>query len=231
MCNMGNIGDAMTRPAVHLHTCEGISDAMTQPDVPVQTWGNIGDAMTRQGELQCEAGDTSAGQDAFGQAMQAFETACSMSSSEQGDDLPGLLHNWGVGLSSMANHMMVCSSVLWKLGVVPAIVSQAAPVCHRSDTIWALVCMPVVGGGDSSMLCNAIVHVQHALLRSCPRNTLGPKQLTITACVILPADVARLGVHAVSSNPHRAHNVQADQTSYLTLLTKIFVCMLDASLP
>lgn len=39
--------------------------------------------------------------------MQAFETACCMTSSEHGDDLPGLLHNWGVGLSAMAEQLNV----------------------------------------------------------------------------------------------------------------------------
>lgn len=92
---------------------------MTRPGVHLQTWGNIGDALTRQGELQSEAGDSSAGQDAFGQAMQAFEMACSMSSSEQGDDLPGLLHNWGVGLSSMADHIMVCSDLKFSVEIWP----------------------------------------------------------------------------------------------------------------
>lgn len=43
--------------------------------------------------------------------MQAFEAACSMTSSEQGDDLPGLLHNWGVGLSSMADQLQVSIAV------------------------------------------------------------------------------------------------------------------------
>jgi len=63
----------------------------------VQTWGNRADALVRQAELLAEvtpaqSGDDAVGQ-AFAQAMQAYEKACSMTSSEQGDDLPGLLHN------------------------------------------------------------------------------------------------------------------------------------------
>jgi hypothetical protein len=79
----------------------------------VQTWGNRADALVRQAELLAEvtpaqSGDDAVGQ-AFEQAMQAYEKACSMTSSEQGDDLPGLLHNWGVGLRSMADLQKVLS--------------------------------------------------------------------------------------------------------------------------
>ncbi len=79
----------------------------------VQTWGNRADALVRQAELLAEvtpaqSGDDAVGQ-AFAQAMQAYEKACSMTSSEQGDDLPGLLHNWGVGLRSMADLQKVLS--------------------------------------------------------------------------------------------------------------------------
>lgn len=79
----------------------------------VQTWGNRADALVRQAELLAEVtpaqvGDDAVGQ-AFAQAMQAYEKACSMTSSEQGDDLPGLLHNWGMGLHSMADLQKVLS--------------------------------------------------------------------------------------------------------------------------
>lgn len=77
----------------------------------LQTWGNRADAFVRQAELMAES---NAGQDgeqaarqAYEQSMEAYATACSLSSSEQGDDLPGLLHNWGVGLRSMAEHTLV----------------------------------------------------------------------------------------------------------------------------
>jgi hypothetical protein len=79
----------------------------------VQTWGNRADALVRQAELLAEVTPAQSGDDAVGhayaQAMQAYEKACSMTSSEQGDDLPGLLHNWGVGLRSMADLQKVSS--------------------------------------------------------------------------------------------------------------------------
>ncbi len=69
--------------------------------------------MVRQAELLAEVqGSNEASRqasDAYSQAMEAYSKACSMTSSEQGDDLPGLLHNWGVGLRSMADQEQVQS--------------------------------------------------------------------------------------------------------------------------
>ena len=77
----------------------------------LQTWGNRADAFVRQAELMAEGnagkGREQACQQAYEQGMEAYATACSLSSSEQGDDLPGLLHNWGVGLRVMAEHTLV----------------------------------------------------------------------------------------------------------------------------
>ena len=79
----------------------------------VQTWGNRADAFVRQAELMAESSPGQEGKEAVRQAYQqgmaAYGTACSLTSSEQGDDLPGLLHNWGVGLVSMAQHSQVIS--------------------------------------------------------------------------------------------------------------------------
>ena len=88
----------------------------------MQTWGNRADALVRQAELMAESNAEQAGQgearQVYEQGMEAYSTACSLTSSEQGDDLPGLLHNWGVGLSFIAQHAQVqlqschCTSVL-----------------------------------------------------------------------------------------------------------------------
>lgn len=85
----------------------------------MQTWGNRADAFVRQAELVAEGAGEQAGressQQAYEQGMEAYATACSLTSTEQGDDLPGLLHNWGVGLRSMAEHTAVRSSfVAWR---------------------------------------------------------------------------------------------------------------------
>ena len=82
--------------------------AMLTMSVVVQTWGNRADALVRQAELLGDvSGEGNASRQAYNQAMEAYSVACSMTSSEQGDDLPGLLHNWGVGLRSMADHDQV----------------------------------------------------------------------------------------------------------------------------
>ena len=95
----------------------------------MQTWGNKADAFVRQAELMAESnaeqGGEQAARQAYQQGMEAYATACSLTSSEQGDDLPGLLHNWGVGLRSMAEHTLVrshsaafCSLMLFMLRCV-----------------------------------------------------------------------------------------------------------------
>ncbi|KAK9813059.1 hypothetical protein WJX72_008231 [[Myrmecia] bisecta] len=68
------------------------------------TWSNLADALVAKAERLFDAGQHQAAQDAYGRAMEAYSKSCSMSSSDQGDDLPGLLHNWGVGFFSIASH-------------------------------------------------------------------------------------------------------------------------------
>lgn len=70
----------------------------------LQTWSNLGDALAAQAELSFANGATAASQQLYISARSAYEQACSLSSSDQGDDLPGLLHNWGVGLHSQGTH-------------------------------------------------------------------------------------------------------------------------------
>ena len=73
-----------------------------------QTWSNLADTLVKRAELLQEAGDAEACiGSVYGQAMAAYAKACSLCSSEDGDDLPGLLHNWGVGLHSLGTHARV----------------------------------------------------------------------------------------------------------------------------
>ena len=80
--------------------------------VPSQIWSNLADALVSTGEQLSEAGQMEEGQGHYRQALQAYERSCSLSDSQQGDDLPGLLHNWGVGLHSLASHAQVTSACL-----------------------------------------------------------------------------------------------------------------------
>lgn len=62
----------------------------------------------KRAEVLAEGGDAeSCVGSMYGEAMAAYAKACSLSSSEDGDDLPGLLHNWGVGLHSLGTHARV----------------------------------------------------------------------------------------------------------------------------
>lgn len=77
----------------------------------IQTWSNLADTLVKHAELLQEAGDAHSCTGAvYGQAMAAYAKACSLCSSEDGDDLPGLLHNWGVGLHSLGTHAQVSNS-------------------------------------------------------------------------------------------------------------------------
>ena len=68
---------------------------------------NLGDVLVSLGEQQAGSGQQEAAVVSYGKAMEAYNNACSTSSSEAGDDLPGLLHNWGVGLHSAGTHLQV----------------------------------------------------------------------------------------------------------------------------
>lgn len=82
------------------------------------THSNLGDALVSLAELICDSSDVSTGTPScltdagcltpdqlYNEANTHYEAACALSSSEEGDDLPGLLHNWGVGLLSGATHL------------------------------------------------------------------------------------------------------------------------------
>ncbi|GJP32917.1 hypothetical protein CLOM_g17500 [Closterium sp. NIES-68] len=68
---------------------------------------NLGDCAVKMAELTCPERPASPhpwdqASPHYERAMQAYGTACSLCDARVGDDLPGLLHNWGVGLLSAA---------------------------------------------------------------------------------------------------------------------------------
>lgn len=100
--------------SVHMSVCMSVEHQQhcPVPDITVvsmKIWSNLGDAMVSMGEQLTEAGRIEEGQGHFMRALQAYDRSCSLSDSQQGDDLPGLLHNWGVGLHSFAAHTQVRS--------------------------------------------------------------------------------------------------------------------------
>lgn len=60
----------------------------------------------------------------YGEAMAAYSKACMLSSSEEGDDLAGLLFNWGVGLHSLGTHVKVNS------------ITEASKTALLKDACW-----------------------------------------------------------------------------------------------
>eukprot|EP00873_Tetraselmis_striata_P005025 jgi/Tetstr1/425289/TSEL_015740.t1 len=83
------------------------------------TLGNMADAYVKLGEAACKAGAGGAGQEAFQAAEGAYEAACSLCDSASGDDLPGLLYDWGAALFTMAGYAQDAS-------VAGALLSRAA---------------------------------------------------------------------------------------------------------
>lgn len=74
----------------------------------MQTYSNLGDSLVAAADALCDLGRAEEGRREYGRGMEAYSAACGMSSSEAGDDLPGLLYNWGVGLHSAGTHLNVC---------------------------------------------------------------------------------------------------------------------------
>jgi len=64
------------------------------------TWNNLGDSLIQQAEYEAAEGDAA---HVFYRALHAYERACALSSSENGDNLPALLCDWGAGLLAFAN--------------------------------------------------------------------------------------------------------------------------------
>lgn len=64
------------------------------------TWNNLGDSLIQQAEFEAAKGDAA---QVFYRALHAYEKACALSSSENGDNLPALLCDWGAGLLAFAS--------------------------------------------------------------------------------------------------------------------------------
>jgi hypothetical protein len=62
------------------------------------------DALVRRAELAAGAGDGASADACYGRALGAYAAACGGADSTRGDDVAGLLYNWGCGLQSAAKH-------------------------------------------------------------------------------------------------------------------------------
>lgn len=69
-----------------------------------QTWSNLGDVLIQHGELLSDCGGGGDPSALFSHAIVAYDKSCGLSSTDLGDDLPGLLTNWGAGLLAASAH-------------------------------------------------------------------------------------------------------------------------------
>jgi hypothetical protein len=63
------------------------------------------DCLVRRAELAADAGDAPSSGALYERALGAYGAACGAADSTQGDDVAGLLYNWGCGLHSLAEHL------------------------------------------------------------------------------------------------------------------------------
>ncbi|BDA41286.1 hypothetical protein COCOBI_02-0660 [Coccomyxa sp. Obi] len=97
-------GDLAAATQLLISSVEGYQRSL-ELEEDAATWSNLADTLVKRAELLQEAGDAEdCISSVYGEAMAAYAKACSLCSSEDGDDLPGLLHNWGVGLHSLGTH-------------------------------------------------------------------------------------------------------------------------------
>jgi tetratricopeptide (TPR) repeat protein len=82
--------------------CDCYSTALQQEENDASTINNLADALAQLAAITTN--DAEKQSQIFQQAMDTYERACSVSSSENGDDLPSLLMNWGSALTTAAKH-------------------------------------------------------------------------------------------------------------------------------
>ena len=67
----------------------------------MQTWNNLADALIQLAQALSTTQRLQEAEEAVARARTSYQCATSLSSSEDGDDLPGLLCNWGSGLTAV----------------------------------------------------------------------------------------------------------------------------------
>ncbi|PSC72882.1 hypothetical protein C2E20_4035 [Micractinium conductrix] len=115
--------------------------AALQREEDALTWSNLADALIQQAELCCEAGQGQAGGALFQEAMQAYHRACSLSDAADGDDVPGLLVNWGRGLLAMAQQAQ-------ELALAVSLLDEAARRLEQSAAFQRGSTDPLLALGD-----------------------------------------------------------------------------------
>jgi len=69
-----------------------------------ETHSSMADALLKLGEACLRLGRPEEGERHFRRSLEAYQAACGLSDSANGDDLPGLLYDWGVSCYTIAGH-------------------------------------------------------------------------------------------------------------------------------
>jgi tetratricopeptide (TPR) repeat protein len=88
-------GDAVAAAVLSFSRAKSCYDAALAREEDPATLSNLADTLCSHGELVRDPG-------LFDRAFETYHRACQLSSSDNGDDLPGLLLNWGGGLATAA---------------------------------------------------------------------------------------------------------------------------------
>ncbi|GIM05965.1 hypothetical protein Vretimale_10376 [Volvox reticuliferus] len=103
---LSNLGDVLVQSGTCLY---GVARALrnADPDLAAAAIGSQMAAEVAAAPSEWAAAREVEAQSDFMAGMSSYEAACSMCDSSQGDDLPGLLCNWGSALRSLAGCLQV----------------------------------------------------------------------------------------------------------------------------
>jgi tetratricopeptide (TPR) repeat protein len=123
--------------------CYKIAVGRKDGEEDASVWSNLADVLVQHGECNFNFGQhPESVLHYFNLAKQAYQRSCSLSSSENGDDLAGLLLNWGSGLLTAARHSCDGSSTSLFLDESIALLKDCIAF-HRGDVA------PYIALGDA----------------------------------------------------------------------------------
>ncbi|GLI64388.1 hypothetical protein VaNZ11_007654, partial [Volvox africanus] len=141
---MSNLGDVLVQCGTCLY---GVSRALRDADTVLAAVALRSPTAAAAAAAPSEwaAAREAEAQSDFMSAMSSYETACSMCDSSHGDDLPGLLCNWGSALRSLAGCLQDPAARLPLLEQAASRLDQAAsfdradpaPLCSLGDVLMA----------------------------------------------------------------------------------------------
>ncbi|GIL83568.1 hypothetical protein Vretimale_10376 [Volvox reticuliferus] len=141
---LSNLGDVLVQSGTCLY---GVARALrnADPDLAAAAIGSQMAAEVAAAPSEWAAAREVEAQSDFMAGMSSYEAACSMCDSSQGDDLPGLLCNWGSALRSLAGCLQDPAARLGPLEQAASRLDHAAsfdrgdpaPLCSLGDVLVA----------------------------------------------------------------------------------------------